>query len=699
MQPDAQKSGATQLLNHLHPSETATLLFLAVILGLATGIGVWLFRAGIEFFHHLFVTELGHRIFHDVFQSLGIDPAFTIVLVLAIAGLLVGLLVQVFIGHEKYHGVAGIMESVALAGGRLRYDKMPFKTIASMMSLGAGASVGPEDPSVQIGSNLGSFIGARLRLSEERVRLLVASGAASAIAAAFNAPIAGVFFALEVILGEFSTRSFGVVVLSSVIASGFMKAATDARPIFAGISFALGDPSQLLFYAILGIGLAFFSAFAVRFFHWQSDIWHRVIHLPLPLKTMITGIVVGLVGVYLPQIFFEEGEHFMNEVLTGHANAGIQLLLLLGVVKLVMTAISLGGGFVGGVFAPTLFMGIMFGGAYGQLISRFFEFHVVGAPQSYAIAGMAGLLAGIVRAPITAIMLVFEITNDYALILPIMLTSVLCTIIVELLGPAGIYHLSLMKNGVHLQYGRDVDVMQGVSVGEAMKSPAPSIGETATLRELRDAFRHYHSRALCVLDEHNKLTGIVTLGDLQRSFEQAAQDGFPTDDIRVCDICTRDVMTAFADDVLWTAIKNMGARDIGRLPVLKRGTRQVVGLLSRHDIMTAYNMAIARKVQDQHNAEQIRLHSLTGAEVLEYYVKPGSPVDHQMIRDINWPPEAVVASIKRRGKLIVPHGDTELLPNDTLTIVADPEAEILLNALFYQHTPKPTDKRPTTPPD
>lgn len=670
-----------RFMRRFAPSENSILIGLAVAVGLACGIGVYIFRSGIEFFHYIFFEQLSETIIGSALASAGIDPHLSIIPVLTFAGFIVGIIMVRFVGHEKHHGVAGIMESVALTGGRLPYQRMPFKIVASMLSLGAGASVGPEDPSVQIGSNIGSFFGQKLHLGEDRVRLLVSAGAASAIAAAFNAPVAGVFFALEVILGEFTARSFGVVVLSAVISSGFTQALRGDNPIFAGLSFDFGSPLNLPLYALLGILLAFVSAFALRIFNWQTHVWHNWLRLPVPVETALTGALVGAVGVIFPQIL-GPNEAFMHDVLTGHVEGlTIGFLLVLGFVKLFMTAASIAGGFVGGVFAPTLFMGIVWGEAFGMIANNILPGNI-GQPQAYAIAGMAGLLAGIVRAPITAVLLVFEITNDYALILPIMLTSVICIFIVEQLGPAGIYMLSLIKHGIYLQQGRDIDVMQGVTVSEAMVSPAPTIHENASLSELRDAFHRQHTRALCVVNDEGDLLGVVTLGDLQATFENAIKDETDLNTVTVGNICTREPITASPDDVLWTAIRNMGARDIGRLPVVKEGTRELVGMLRRHDIMDAYNMAIARKLQDQHYAEQIRLNTLTGAHVLEYRIRHSSPVLGQRICDITWPPEAVVASIQRRGKLIVPHGSTDLLAGDILTIVADREAEILLNELF-----------------
>jgi CIC family chloride channel protein len=243
----------SDLLRRFYISENNMLVGLSVILGLSTAAAVLLFRETFHLFEYFFVNNIGEQGFIGQFLSnLGLNPSLSILFILTGVGALVGLIVQVFIGQERHHGVAGIMESVALAGGRLQYAKIPFKVIASALSLGAGASLGPEDPSVQIGANLGSFFGSRLHLSEERVKLLVASGAASAIATAFNAPIAGVFFALEVILGEFTTRSFGVVVLSAVISSSTAQYLTGgSKPVLGNLNYELGNPAQLPYFCLV----------------------------------------------------------------------------------------------------------------------------------------------------------------------------------------------------------------------------------------------------------------------------------------------------------------------------------------------------------------------------------------------------------------------------------------------------------------
>lgn len=651
-------------LRMLRSPEKVALIVLATLLGLLTGACIWLFREGIEVFHRLFAEFLAEEALPPLLGSASVVAS------LALAGFIVGSIMDRFIGEERHHGVAGVIEAVALAGGRLRYRRMPYKAVASALSLGAGASVGPEDPSVQIGANLGSFLGHGLHLSEERTRLLVAAGAASAISAAFKAPIAGVFFALEVVLNSsYEAASVGMIVLSAVFASAFMVAIEPGAEM-GPFNFTLGSPVEIILFVPLGAALALVSIAFIRAMTWQQTLWHDHIHLPRPLRTALAGALVGVVALFVPQIM-GPGREVMSSILSGEANYPLVLLLVLGGAKLMMTAVSAAGGFVGGIFAPTLFVGIMFGSAYGDLIARLIPGEI-SDPQAYAIGGMAGVMAGVVRSPITAIMLVFELTNDYRLILPIMLTTVTCVLFAERWEPLGLYVLGLQRKGIRLPEGREVDLMQAVSVREAMAVPAPTISETASLTALRDTLRQTRSLAVCVLDDKQELAGIVTLSDLQNAYEQAQAANIAR---TVGDICTRSVITAGPDEMLWSAIRTMSAYDIGRLPVLAPGTRTVIGILGRHGVMRAYNIATTRRLQDQHTAERIRLNMLTGAHVFEVYLLAESPLPGRQIKDVRWPAESVVASIMRRGKLIVPQGSTELHVGDLLTIVADPAAE------------------------
>ncbi|MEP7287117.1 MAG: chloride channel protein [Chloroflexota bacterium] len=668
-----------RLLNTWMLSESSVLLMLSIGVGIATALAAWLFREGIDFFQRFFRESLLATVFGGL-GNWGIIP------VLGIAGLIVGFLAHRFIGEERHHGVAGIMEASAFGGGRLRYRRMPIKVALASFSLGAGASVGPEDPSVQIGASLGSMVGQWLHLSDDRVRLLVAAGAAGGIAAAFRAPIAGVFFALEVILGDFSTGAFGVVVLTSVISAVLTQAIEAQSIIFTasqasvpelGISnYALGGLQEIPLYIVLGILIAPVAALFIRMLYWQQDQWHHW-HIPQPVKTALAGVLVGLIAVFLPQIM-GTGRDTMNALLnqTG-TDFDLKLLLLLVVGKMVATTISLGGGFVGGMFAPALFVGAALGRAYGVVLDSLFPNTFSANPAAFAIAGMAASMAGVIRSPITAVLLLFELTNDYRLILPIMLTTVVCLFVVERLAPDGIYHLGLARKGVRLAQGRDIDLLQTITVREAMTTNPPSVPATLPLNQLEAVFEQNNTHGLLVTDTDHHLYGIVTLQDLTRAHEPDEDNQTEASEKRtVGDICTRDLITITSEAPISEALRLIGARDLGRLPVVDANDpRQIVGLLRRRNIVHAYDLALQRKQQALEQFRNIRLATYSNARVIELRIAPESPVVNQQIRDVKWPGGSIVATIRRRRQVLVPHGDMVLQAGDILTIVTTEEQQ------------------------
>ncbi|MEP7290899.1 MAG: chloride channel protein [Chloroflexota bacterium] len=671
--PQMHRWESARLRSFFRASENTMLLGLAVGVGLATGIGVLVFRRAIDLFHLIFVHQAADIMLTPV---LG---AAAIVITLALAGLLVGWMMQHFVGTERHHGVAGIMEAEALAGGRLRYKRIPFKAIASALSLGAGASVGPEDPSVQIGANLGSMFGQKLHLSPERVRVLVAAGGGAAIAAAFRAPIAGVFFAMEVILnGEFGSNSFGMVVLACVVSSVFTQAVEAGGAEFGAMSYTLGSLAEIPLYVLLGLLVAPVCVLFIRAVYWQHDFWHQhAARLSRPLRTALAGALVGVVAIFLPEIM-GTGRETMTGVLSGtDLHYTVALLVALGAAKLLMTTVSMAGGFVGGIFAPTLFVGTMLGAAFGQIVNMIFPTGT-SDPQAFAIVGMAAVMAGVVRAPITAILLVFELTNDYRLILPIMLAAVVCVFLAERFEPDGVYALGLKRQGIRLKQGRDIDLMQSLTVREAMTTPAPTICINQSLLDLRDGLREQRAHGLIVVNDDKKVVGIATLSDLRRAYEEGKSEG------TVEDVYVRDVITTEPDEPLWTAVRKMGARAIERLPVVDPVTGEAAGVLTRNSIMRAYNEAITRKIEEQHREEQARLHTLTGAHIVDYLIRPGAPIAGKKISEVTWAAESTVAAVRRGERLIVPRGGTELQTWDTLTMVTDPGGEAELERLTGQ---------------
>ncbi|MFN8457827.1 MAG: chloride channel protein, partial [Anaerolineae bacterium] len=399
-----------------------------------------------------------------------------------LGGLIAGWLLHLFVGAERHHGVAGIIEAVALAGGRLRYWRIPVKTVAAAISIGSGAAVGPEDPSVQIGANLGSMFGQWFRLSDERVRALVAAGAAAGVSAAFNAPIAAVFFALEIILGEISGYALGVVVLAAVVSAVFTQAVSGPQPAFHVPAYAFHSAWELPLYAGLGLLAGPIAALYIRLLYLAQDIFHGW-SLPDWLKPAIAGIMVGLAGLALPQAL-GIGYETIENILAG-SMLGLGLLIALLFAKLILTPVSIGGGFPGGVFAPSLFLGATLGAAYGAICERLFPAMGITAP-AFAMVGMAAMLAATVHAPLTAILLLFEMTNDYHIILPLMFAVVVSLLFSQRLQRDSVYTLGLARKGVRIERGRDVEVLDALRVDEVMQTNFTTLLATDTLQTAAD---------------------------------------------------------------------------------------------------------------------------------------------------------------------------------------------------------------------
>ncbi len=640
-------------------SEAMLHIGVALIVGLASGAGVWLFKVLIELTHEISFVSLA--------PALSAVSPWAIALVPAGGGVLVGLISQYLVGHERHHGVSGIMEAVALAGGRLRYARIPAKTAASALSIGSGASVGPEDPSVQIGANIGSMFGQWLHFSDERMRSLVAAGAASGIAAAFNAPIAGVFFALEIILGEISSISMGVVVLAAVISAVFTQATSGAQPAFAVPAYALNSAWELLLYLGLGLLAGPVSALYIRLLYRIQDLYEHFRSLPRWLITGSTGLLVGIVGIFLPQIF-GVGYDTIEAVLANRS-PGILLLLVLMAAKLLLTPTSLAGGFMGGVFAPSLFIGAMLGGAFGGFAEILFPALGID-PPAFAMVGMAAVLAGSVHAPLTAIILLFEMTNDYRIILPLMFSVVVSLLVSQRLQSDSVYTLGLLRKGIRLDRGRDLEVLETLTAGEVMQ-PTETLPATATLAEASGFFQRTRHHGVPVLDQNGRLLGVFTIQDL----ENAEPESWHTRTI--IDACTRDPIVAFPDETAGAVLNRMGIHDVGRIPVVSReNPEHLIGLLRRADLVRAYALALNRRAVIRHKAHQIRLDASTHTDVsiMEVTIRSGAVCENQRLQDIAWPKDCILSTLRRGRRVFIPHGDTILRAGDVLVAVVEGDA-------------------------
>jgi CIC family chloride channel protein len=668
-------------LDRYQPPETAVLMGTALLVGLGAGLGAVFFRWLIKQVQDFSFGELG-----QLFPFLG---DYVLIVAPAVGGLIVGPLIYFFAREAKGHGVPEVMEAVALKGGRIRPIVVVIKSLASSVCIGTGGSVGREGPIVQIGSALGSTLGQLLHMSDERIRNLVACGAAGGIAATFNAPVAGVLFALEIILGEFSVRYFSTVVISAVTASVVGRIAFGDVPAFMVPTYEMASPLGLFFFTVLGALAAFVGVALTRTLYKFEDIFDAWKGFPEYLKPAVGGLLLGVSGLIFlklnanlglgvpgePVAFFGVGYPTMEWALLG--NGTVLLLLVLMAVKMLATSLSIGSGGSGGVFAPSLFVGSMFGGAFGSIVHSVFP-SVGSTPGAFALVGMAAVFGSAARAPITSVLILFEMTDDYRLILPLMLATVVSTILAEHVDKESIYTFKLSRRGVRLERGRDIDVMQGVLVGEAMTTDIDTVSADMDLRELDLIFRETHHHGFPVLDENGELFGIVTLQDIARAKEKGMYDGH-----QVRDVATRSVLTVHPDEPMWVALKRLSTRDVGRLPVVDRqNPYRLLGLIRRSDIVRAYRVGINRRLDLQERADKLRLGRLTGTEFVEIVVAPDSPQAGKPVSEVPLPQDCLLTTARRGDRVILLHGDTTIRAGDRIVALADSDCTRVLAQLF-----------------
>ncbi|HEY8297417.1 MAG TPA: chloride channel protein [Candidatus Baltobacteraceae bacterium] len=552
-------------------SQSTFLLLAAIIVGLGGGFGAVLFRRLIS----------GEGAF--AFGWLGPHLAFlghaSVVPVLILGGIITTFVVERFAKEAKGHGVPEVMAAVALRGGIMRPRIIAVKSLASATCIGFGGSVGREGPIVQIGATIGSVIGQIVRAPAPIVRTLVACGAAAGISATFNAPIGGVFFANEVIIGDFAPRSFAVIVVASVVSAVIGRAFFGNHPSFNAAAFYLASPWELVLYAILGLVAAVWAFGFVRFLYILEDGFERWKLHPL-LKAAIAFGVVGLIGVWVPQVL-GVGYGSMQSVLDGHVPA--RHALMLAVLKPLATSLTLGGGGSGGVFAPSLYTGAMLGDAFGRIVHDIFPAWTANA-AAYGLVGMAAVFAAAAEAPITAIMIVFEMSDDYTIILPLMICTVIATVLGRRLLGHTVYEMKLVRQGIDWMTVRRPRLLTRVSVTVVERQPpiVAHAGETVA-----DVAKRLHGSEEFVVpvSEERKFTGFVTATDIAATLAAGSSSTL------VREIARKSAAKLTRADTLEQAATLMADLGTPLLPVVDPSDGTLLGIVTRRDVLDAYRNA------------------------------------------------------------------------------------------------------------
>ncbi len=653
-------------------TEHTFMIIVAIIIGILGGFSAIGIRAMIKGFSELSFPGSGSFL-ENVMHS----PWFIVILAPIVGGLIVGPIIYFLAPEAKGHGVPEVMQAILLKGGSIRPRVAFIKAIASAISIGTGGSVGREGPIIQIGSSLGSMVGQFLRISTKRLKTLVGCGAAAGIAAAFNAPIAGALFAVEIILMDFAVAQFSPIVISSVMATVISHSFEGDFAAFLVPKYQLASPYEIGFYFVLGAlcGLASFAF--IKSLYFTEDFFDNRFNIPEYLKPAVGGLIIGIVALAFPQVM-GVGYDSINNALYGRMIWYVALILIFA--KILATSVTLGSGGSGGIFAPSLFMGAMLGYFFGSFVHITFP-EITATPGAYALVAMGGLVAGTTRAPITAIIIVFELTNDYRIILPLMITCIISMILSSKLSRESIYTLKLVLRNIGIKEGLETNVMESVFVKDVYKKEFKQISITENFSQIVNDVIRAKDWDFPVVDSEGHISGMISLNDIKdHLFERDSLSSI----LIAGDISNPYYEPLYTEDNCATALDKMKKYKFEGLPVVEpSNSNKIIGMIWRRDIQDAYDKEIEKMELTSNLASRItmkeeegQVHFMEGYSITE--INPPKSFISKSIRQLNIRVEygVDVLSIKtktKKGEKInaIPNPEYIITNNDTLIIAGE----------------------------
>jgi len=633
--------------------DTARFLATAVVLGVLVGAAASLL---------IYLIGLVRQLVADI--PLGRWVPF---LAVPVGIFLAWLIAHRFAPEVEGDGVPATIEGLTIRSGYLPTRSVIFKFIATSLTLGSGGSGGREGPIVQIGATIGSSIARHTNMGEDQVRSLVAAGAGAAIGASFNAPIAGMLFAMEVILRTLSVRHLSAVVVASVAAAVTTKTLTGGEQILTAPNFGLiKEWQELLVYAALGIAAAFLAGGFLRmmkatdkFSHYLGG-WTRPVVIGLGIAAV--GVAATFVtGVTDPTVL-GTGQDLVGDIVqvTLSGNTVWWALMVLAVLKMVVTSLTIESGGSGGAFMPSLFIGAMFGAGIAELLAPVWTLSPL-RPGAFAMVGMAAMFAAVARAPLTSILIVFEITQDYNLVWPLMLAVVLATLIADLLSPESVYTMPLIRKGIRLVKSSEVDVLDAVKVGDVMSWQEP-LRPHMSLRDARETLDLHGHHGAAVLD-YGRLVGVLSMSDILRVEEGSVADAMTDRPVTVTDRFP-----------VSEALERMAALGVSRLPVVSEDDpTHLIGMFRRGDVVKAYHIGRGAATGVQLAKDRLRRRAEPGVSFFEVQVP--ERLSGSQLKDVEWPHDCTLVSVRRRTVVYVPTGSTRLETGDVVTVFGTTEAK------------------------
>jgi len=565
-------------------AEGSVIIALSILIGLLAGLGTVGFIYLIKFIKTVFWNPWGGYSGYIA----GDITSLLIPLLPALGGLLLGPLSSIFPTEAKGHGVPEVMESVALRGGVLKLRTVFIRAFASAITIGSGGSAGREGPIAHIGAAIGSYVGQVFKISSTHLRTLLGCGAAGGIAATFNAPIAGVLFSLEIVLGDWQVSTLSPIIMSSVIATTTARHIMGNELAFEVPFYQLVNPVEIVFYIILGLLAGLIALIFIQTLDTFEDLFDKKIKIHPWLKPAMGGLLVGLIGLLFPQIF-GNGYEPMGQALMGEM--AFTLMLLLVFLKILVTSLTLGSGGSGGVFAPGLYIGAMLGGSFGAVIHGLFP-SITATKGAYALVGMGAVLAAAAHAPLTNILILYEMTGDYHIILPIMAACIMSTLTVRSLSPYSIFSIRLIKKGINIEAGKETSILQSIKVSSAMTSEVEAVQEDMNFTDIVQYLINSKHTNFPVVSRQGDLIGALSFQDVREHVFEPHLEHI----IVARDLATPHFSTAVPSDNLKDALSLLAhqskkGKDL-ILVIDPDNPKKLIGILTRRDILTAYNKAI-----------------------------------------------------------------------------------------------------------
>jgi len=642
-------------------SENIKLAFLAIMVGFFAGIASIVFKTMINFFQIQFWGA------SNIISAVSSQPWHRTILTPAFGGLLVGTLIYFGAKEAKGHGVPEVIDAIILHGGKIRNRVAAVKALASSICIGSGGSVGREGPIVQISSSIASNLGQLFHINEKGMRTLVAAGAGAGIGGTFNAPIAGSLFAAEILLGEFSVFSFSPIIIASVIATLTSRLIIGDFSTFTVPKYTLISIWEIGPYILLGIVSGLVAISFIKILYFFDDKFDHL-HIPPLIKPILGGFLVGIIGLKLPHIFGVSYDS-INACLQNQLSFWIAFLLIFA--KILSTSITLGSGGSGGIFAPSLFLGAMTGNFIGYIFHTAFPTSI-SSPGAFSLVGMGAVVAGATQAPLTAIVIIFELTNDYKIILPLMLSCIISSFITVGLQKGSIYTLKLMHRGIIFKEGMEMNILRSLYVKDFISKDYKLFINTDPIGKIIDQAIGSKHHSFQIIDQNNSYIGCFSLNQLKKLILQKEL----LESLVIAQDLAAPIISLDYKDNLENAIKIFGRTDVAEIPVLKN--KKFMGVVKRKDVIEAYNLEIAKREATTSLVEKLKFTNLTksidigkGYKIME--IKAPALLWNKSLKELNLKAHyhIDVLLIKRKfpsQTITIPSADTVIQKDDILII-------------------------------